>query len=365
MKKRQAVRAVSFVLVFLVIFHLMSNVLIKSIVTGVEDNVSRIYAMYHSEKKNSWNGVIMGSSTIYCGWVAPVAWKEKGIAIYPVSYLSLSFHMYLNLIKEVEKTQDTDFFVVDLRGLRKLADDYTGRAARYVTDNMPMSVNRIDTVNRTLSVLSDINEGKGVQEDKLSYYIPFFKYHSRWSELEMGDYVKPESHYKGAVQTDKFAFTQKKLKKPKLTEECGELSDLQKKYLIELLEYGKEKNLQMLFISTPVAKFSDINEQKMYNEAFRIAESYGYKTINFNTEKMYQELDLDFKTDFRDGTHLNSIGGRKFTSYLADYVAETYDLEDLRGKEEYKDWDEAWEAYDKFYTEGWAKKELEEEENTE
>lgn len=358
MKKWQAVRAVSFILLFLVIFHSMNKVLIRQM--SDEDNLSRVYSMYHTERDNSWTGTIIGASTVYNGWAAPVAWHESGYAIYPSSWPSMSFVFDLNIIKEVQEKQGTDFFIVDIRNLRSLTDYYKEKYIRYVLDSMPMTQNRTDAIERGLNMLEELHGEGAVQDDKLSYYISFFKYHSRWSMLQKSDYVKVESIMKGALQEPGHAFGIKPVKKlsHRLTDECDPLNKLQEKYLTELLDYAKENNLKMLFISMPVARF-DGNELKVQNEAFRIIESYGYPTINFNTEEMYEELDLDFSTDYQDRRHLNSKGARKFTTYLTKYIQENFDLEDLRGKEEYKDWDEAWETYDAFYTEGWAAKELE------
>lgn len=359
MKKQQAVKAVSFILLFLIMFSLTSKVLIRC--AEDENTLSRVYSMYHTERKNSWSETIIGASTVYNGWIAPIAWHENGIALYPSSWPNMPFCLVLNVIKDVQKRQNTDFFVVDIRSIRSLTENYRDQYVRYVLDSMPMSLNRADAIERSLDVLEQLHGEGSVQDDKLSYYIPFFKYHSRWSDLEKSDYVKFRSEMKGALQVPKNAFASKKQKRGNLTEECTALNDLQAQYLMELLDYAKENDLRMLFISMPVARF-DKGEQEVQNEAFRIIESYGYPVLNFNTEEMYAELELDFSTDYRDKRHLNSKGGKKFTVYLANYIKENFDLEDLRGREEYKDWDKAYETYEAFYADGWAQKELEEQE---
>lgn len=354
MNKWQAVRAVSFILLFLVIFQSMSNVLVRNM--SDEDGLSRIYSMYHTERKNSWSGAFIGASSVYSGWAAPVAWHEGGMAIYPASWSSLSFGFDLNIIKEVQRRQDTDFFIVDIRNLRAFAEYYQEKQMRYVLDSLPMSKNRLDAIRRGFNIQEQIHGEGAIGDGKLSYYIPFIKYHTRWSMLEKSDYRKFKSIMKGALQEPRHAFKVKKVKKSKLTEESMLLSDMQEQYLTELLEYVKENDLKVLFVSMPVVQFGE-GEQEVQNAALRIIESYGYPTINFNTEEMYQELQLDFSTDYRDGRHMNSKGARKFTTYMTKYIQENFDLEDLRGREEYKDWDEAWETYDAFYTEGWAQKE--------
>ena len=55
---------------------------------------------------------------------------------------------------------------------------------------------------------------------------------------------------------------------------------------------------------------------------------------------------IDFETDFRDKTHLNTYGAEKLTVHLGAYLAETYELEDHRTDTAYASWNEDLEEYE-------------------
>lgn len=83
-----------------------------------------------------------------------------------------------------------------------------------------------------------------------------------------------------------------------------------------------------------------------------MVEERGYPVINFNTEEMYQELDIDWDKDFYNSKHLNYIGAEKYTAWLTKYLKEHYDLEDHRGDAKYDSWEQAYENYKDYVSEG-------------
>ena len=97
-----------------------------------------------------------------------------------------------------------------------------------------------------------------------------------------------------------------------------------------------------------------VNAQGEINAAFEMAREYGQDVLNFNDERLYNELGMEFDSDYYNSMHLNSKGARKVTEYLGNYIAENYDFKDKRGQEEYKSWDEAYELYEQYYETGWA-----------
>ena len=62
-------------------------------------------------------------------------------------------------------------------------------------------------------------------------------------------------------------------------------------------------------------------------------------------------MDIDWAHDTADfGDHMNFAGAQKVSSYIADYLADTYDLPDHREDAAYSDWNDVVEWYqDRFY----------------
>ena len=108
------------------------------------------------------------------------------------------------------------------------------------------------------------------------------------------------------------------------------------------MDYLKENELQALFILSPTVMEEE--KQKMYNYMDEIIAGYGYEFLNLND--YYEEIGIDFQTDFSDyGGHTNALGARKCTKFLGDYLTAHYELADKRGQEGYESWDEAYEQW--------------------
>lgn len=346
MTKKQILRMVCFLMLAGGIFYVMNGIFVKPASIEIND---RYDAFYKREAKNSWDGALIGSSVVDRAWAAPLAWNEYGMALYPMSTDSLPLPFVTNLIEEIHKKQNTNFFVIDLRGLRSSKLELQEFKIRRLTDNMKFSKNRMDVLGKAFTYAEKYNEDKSFLDHKMSFYIPFIKYHPRWEELNKYDFTIPERQVKGVYE--KNAFMVNAQKRPKTTDKIGEISELQLEILLEILEYGKENNLQLLFTSMPGSMSQ--NAQKQMNKVFEIIKEYGFDYINFNKQDLYDELGIDFATDYIDPIHLNSKGARKVTSYLGSYINEHYNFSDKRGEESYKSWDDAWKEYDAFYNSGW------------
>ena len=84
--------------------------------------------------------------------------------------------------------------------------------------------------------------------------------------------------------------------------------------------------------------------QAQYNYIADLIEPYGYTFLNLND--YYEEIGIDFETDFYDyGGHANAFGAEKTTEFLGKYLNEHYTLPDKRGQEGYEDWDKAYERW--------------------
>lgn len=62
-------------------------------------------------------------------------------------------------------------------------------------------------------------------------------------------------------------------------------------------------------------------------------------------QRDYPEL-IDFETDFRDKTHLNTAGAKKLTEQLGSWLVDKYDLKGHKGDKAYASWDDDLRKYD-------------------
>lgn len=365
MTKKQGLRAV----LFFVVLGMVLGSVIRVFGIPLERSVWNVTSFneFYEEPRNTWDGVVLGTSCIDRGWAAPLAWNDYGMTVYDLATNGQPMILTTGLLDEIRKTQDVKFAIIDIRGVRVSCLTAKEAQIRRVTDAMKYSVNRQKMVKKVLdfyqdfytseevrSTIGDENEDQKWKElDEESLYVPFLKYHSRWETgLDQSDFVNQISEMKGTFDSDIGPFDVGTVEEPKVcTDVTEKLLDSQKELLDEVIEYGKDTGLEILFVSMPV--FTSKENQIELNNINHYLEEKGATVLNFNTEEKYKEVGLVFSEDFYNKHHMNSRGAMKFTKYLAGYLSEHYEFEDKRGREEYQDWDAAYEKYVKFYEEGW------------
>lgn len=333
MSVKQAIKATAFIGIFLVILVCLTYVI------RTNGEVKDIFTGFYAEKDNTIDVMLIGSSPVYPFYSAPKIYGEYGITCYPLSSHVQRPSATLPLLKEAYKTQTPEVVVFEMRMYTMEDGDMESNMAyaRGVTDNMKYSFNRIYAINR---LVADPSE-------RYTYYFDIFKYHSNWKTMILPDqlacFTYEKKHpLKGFVIKDEVGPLEKE-KIPACTDitETMPIPAEQETRLYELLEYLKSHNQQALFIVSPYR--IETEEMMMFNYMRPIIESYGYQFVNMN--QYYEEMNLNFTTDYYDyGGHVNALGAEKCSKYLAELLQE-YDLPDRRGQEGYESWDEAYAYY--------------------
>lgn len=331
MTRKQAVKSIIFIVIFLYI--LMTVTYIIRTNGDVKDRFTGFYA----EPKNSIDVAMIGSSPVYPYYATPMMWGEYGITAYPISSNLQRPVAGTYMVDEVRKTQNPSLYIFEMRMYTARDTDLTNNMAytRGVTDNMKYSWNRIKTIN---AMVDDVSE-------RYTYYFDIFKYHSNWKTMVLPEQLacfryERLDDQKGYVMTDEVGPCEA-VDTSGITERLP-MPEYQEKCLKELLEYLKKNELQALFILSPTVMEEE--KQKMYNTIGDMVEDYGYEFLNMNDH--YEEIGLDFATDFSDyGGHTNALGAEKCTAYLSEYITENYQIKDRRSEAGYESWDAAYEQW--------------------
>lgn len=190
------------------------------------------------------------------------------------------------------------------------------------------------------------------------YIFPIIKYHDRFSQNLMvpGDFRlrSKKNKTKGFVLS--FRTTEQVNQFPsRLDEGTAPLSDVGERAVKEVLDYCDQlpEDKQVLFVLAPFSIKK--NMMPKFNTVFEMIEERGYDYINFNTWRMYDELDIDWDHDFYDSKHMNYLGAEKFTNWMTAYLKDNYDLTDHRGDNEYQSWEDAYERYKDYVKDGITK----------
>lgn len=331
MNRKQFIQSVIFIGI------LLPALVCVSYIVRTNGDVKDRFSGFYAEKDNTLDIVMIGSSPVFPFYSAPKLWGETGIAAYPLSSNVQRPVAMKYLVKEAEKTQSPSLYIFEMR-MFTMDDEGLAENMAYtrgVTDNLKYSWNRVKTIQAMVPET----------EDRLSFYIDLFKYHTNWSmftlssELENFRYHKA-SDLKGFYVKDEVGPTTR----PAAGGASGKqaIPDSQEGYLRDLLQYLQEEDLQALFIVSPYGE--TLEEQQMFNYMAEIVEEAGYGFLNMNN--YYDEIGIVFEEDFADyGSHTNAVGAEKCTAFLQDYLLEHYRFTDKRGESRYASWDEAYELW--------------------
>lgn len=332
MTRKRLIKGLAFVLIFAVLFAAVSKILVSS-----DDyrNYQWI-AGFYEEPEDSLDAVYIGSSTGYAYWNSLVAWDRYGIAVYPYTNNSQHLITVEYLIKEVRKTQPNALFIVNTNSIDD--DKLTVEDFHYLLDNMPFSLNKLQLTNHMVKTA-------GMDwEEALELYVPMYRYHDRWSKVNVEDFINPINGLKGASDYDNYfktvlniadAYTYSDGQKP--------LPDYISDAAVGLMDYCEKENVKILFVTVPRVESEDRIDQ--LNTLNAMLEERGFDTLNLL--KQPELCDLDLTQDYYNNGHTNIHGSIKYTNFLSAYLIEHYGFTNKHGEEAYASWDAGWEKYAK------------------
>ena len=344
------------ILVFLICAGVVFAYLSKVFSMGDSDANRQTFKAFYAEEENTVDVAYFGTSASNRYFINPKAFHDEGISSFTLATMGMPLFYVPNLIDEVNKTQDPELYIIELRWVDKERDQITDAHIRRVTDNMKMSENRIDAIDKSFDYMDGSTGMLGdITYNKIEYVLPIIKYHGRLAQENMtpGDFklTSSKNQTKGYVLSPS---TTKQVNQfmSRLSEERQPLSDMAEAALNEVLDYcdSLPEDKEVLFVLSPYS----VKKPQMpkFNTAMDMVKERGYTVINFNTPEMYEELDIDWDHDFYNSKHVNYIGAEKYTSWLSEYIKENYDLEDHRGDSRYESWETAYEAYCDYVKDG-------------
>lgn len=346
MTRKEKIKIVGVIILILAIVSSCSFIFNRQL-TPDRERVQNFYKM----KKNSLDVVLIGASTTYTDYAAPLSWKESGFTSYSLGTASAPMGLAKSMLKEVKKRQSPKVIIIDINGIlyndkQESRDSFT----RLWVDNIPVSKNKVDTINDLVPL-----------KDKMTYLLPFIKYHANYTKIgavfddtirEIQNNLNPRyltvkgmagwttaMKQKNTIDVTKFRKTKPMFKK------SGER-------LKELLEYCKANKFNNI-IFTNMPRFYTkkmLGERERLNTANELIKSYGYKIydLDFKTK----EIGLNKDEDFYNQNHLNIYGQEKVTRYLNNILVNEYKVVRLHNEQTKKFWNEEYEGYKKLYD--WA-----------
>lgn len=325
-------KVIIFLLIFVIGISYITDLFLKHDSMGYQNIKS-----FYQEHENTLDAVYIGSSNCFVFWNSLAAWEEYGITVFPYACNANLFYSTEYIIKEARKTQPDALYIVNINSLSE--GSVSVPQIRNLIDCMPFSMNKLELIKH----LSDI--GDYSLKDRMEFYLPILRYHSRWSELA-GDTSAPALNgYKGASTYPPYlARTTDISEKYILTDKEAELSKDLISSTESLLAYCEKEKVKVLFVTVPQVKPKE-KQLAQYNALNSFLEERGYDVLDLS--KRLDEMDISLSTDFYNEAHTNIHGSLKFTYYLSEYLTDNYDFDDKREFPAYAAWNTAYERYSK------------------
>ena len=304
---------------------------------------------FHNEPEDTIDLVIIGSSDVYTGFSAGLAYKEYGIRAYPYSISGETCLMWETMVRDILKTQHPDVIMIETYGAgysnKHLKE--TAPETFKLLDTMPLSVDKYREAKRMAEMTDD--------SDTLSFLLPFIKYHgsygSYFRNLKYYFWLRKEktSPLKG-IHNKTAQFEAERLLDLSEVDDTKALASTSDQAVRDFMEYCKTIDTRIVFVKFPMLAKEEgsfmYNKHLRSNEVGRIAEENGFDFISM--QKYAHEMGLDDRGDFYDYGHANVYGQEKITRKLCEIAQERYSVSSEKTGDE--DIDNAWQQSADAYT---------------
>lgn len=329
--KKKLIKACCFAVVLLCVLTGLNNVFKFKYGDGIYS-----LKMFYKLPRNTADVVVLGSSHAFENINPAILYKDYGITAYDLCGSVQQMWNTYYYLKEALKTQSPKLVILEAFGTTsdlKYSDD-----SRIIknTYGMKWSKDKIDAMK--------VSTPKSKETD---FLIGPIQYHSRYRELEKADFV-PYMDNKGLFKYWK-GFGCNMETQPQERKDVShvntpvELNRKTETYYRKTIELAQSHNIPVLVVVSPYSGINDYQQGK-YLKAEQIANEYKVPFINFNA--LYDQMGLNFQTDFADEDHLNYIGNKKYTQYLGSYIKQNYSLPDRRKNGAYTSWEKNLKYYE-------------------
>lgn len=332
-------KCVIFILIAALIWIPLQRVIDFKWETTIEHLAAR-YEAFEAEPDGTIDVFFIGSSPSYEGYVPAEIYHKTGIT-------SINFGTsnnrpiteYYNLMYAL-KHQTPKVVVLDYMGF--FDPLYKSYSVRDFVENVPDKKISWQTVMAVRKAYPD-------EEGLITYLLPLMHYHSRWDQLEAHDFNPGliDNEYQTFLKGNIMAVKQnpQPTDQPLITEKDVTVSDLHTEYYGRIVDECESRGIEVVIILPPRYTMSKAE----HDSALSFAAERGIKLWDTLDYGLWNEMGLDPATCFNDEDHLNYIGARIYSDYIATRMASELALPDHRGESGYQGWDEAYELYDEAY----------------
>ena len=320
------IKVVCFLLLFCLLFHLISGILEEKYVTY--DTLAETYItdQFNALEKNSIELAFLGSSQTVRGVSCMRLLEDYGISAFTPStgkQPMMCTHYYA---KRLVKTQHLKAAVIDVSMLYEPVKE---QWFRRVADSAPWTGDKVELLLNFAKFRAKKENKKEAVRTLWSYLFPIMQFHDRWSTLTKDDFAYNEKGpivFRGNTTRisrspyDNFIIDEQPV------DSSVHPNKYELPYFRKTLDVFRDAGVPVLLIKTPklgwtLSKSAGVQE---------IADEYGLDFLDFNTQKWFDAAGFDINTDIADQEHLNYSGAFKLTDFLAAYLRDRVDFSNVK-----------------------------------
>lgn len=298
------------------IMYLLQLLLMPKYMGAVREGA--LVAEYYNET-TPHDVIFIGDCEVYENFSPVTLWEKYGITSYirgtPQQLIWQSYYLLEETLR-YEKPKAVVFNVLSMKYGEPQNEAYN----RMTLDGMRLSDIKI----------KDIEASMTPEENVLSYIFPFFRFHSRWSELGTDDVKYMFGRKTVSSNGYLMRVDVKSAGQPPTPQILADytFSDVCYKYLDMMTALCKENGIDLILIKAPSIYPHWYDEWD--KQIVDYANKNGLTYLNFL--KLNEETGLDLRTDTYDaGLHLNIYGAEKLSAYLGGMLKSDFGLPDRRG----------------------------------
>ena len=319
------IKAVVLVVCFTLIFYVVTN----QVLMIKRDDGAYLMRAYHEQPKDTVDVLMVGSSRTGMNLDCEELWKNHGISGYSLwsgGQSMISTYYYLEEALEVSRPKVIVYDVQALLGLPYDSSEVINYQDTYGLVNLKR---RIQSIRTTVP-----------QRNWLLDFMGFGIYHNRYNELTQEDFrrcawtglnamTKGSTFRVGAMPVQQYGNVKPKDYQLPIDKEY-------ESYFREAIKMCESRGIPLCLVLTPSCQAN--SDQPHINYIESIANEYGLSLLNFNT--MADELGITANDFWFDGNHITTNASRKISAYLAERLVDQYGLEDHRGDDRFRSWDD-------------------------
>jgi len=325
-KKQQFVRIFSFFSIFIISFSYISHVFSR------KWNIESLADNFYAQEEDSVDVLFIGASGFEAGVSPLILWEEAGISGYNRAVGSQQASMMYYYLLESLNYQHPEVIILDAyRLVRHLTLETNESAFRRAFEILPLSVIK-------LKALFDITSESNL-DTFLTFLFPFFRYHTRWQELERVDFININESKNLDQKGQALNFNVFPTELPDgFMAPTGEEARIHKDELLyfeKMIRLCRENDIEVLLLVMPRLSRADYSE---YVAVSKFSEENHLLFIDYNLPDLMSEVSFDPSTDMADEGHVNPCGAEKFSRHLAAFLRDNFDLPDRRNDPGYDQW---------------------------